>query len=85
MEGSQALTSMDTKSLEVLLASHGRGPLLFIAPRAKLAVTLHWAKIGPTGRSGRVDWTLDLSVRSPDDSHVSPAFNGILPISMVIF
>ena len=39
MDGSQALTSMDTKSLEVLSSSHGRRPLLFIAPRAKLAVT----------------------------------------------
>ena len=24
-----------------------------------------------TGRSGHIDWTLDLSVRSPDDGHVS--------------
>ena len=39
MEGSQALTSMDTKSPKVLSTSHGRGHLLFIAPRAKLAVT----------------------------------------------
>ena len=39
MEGSQALTSMDTKSPEVLSISHGRGYLLFIAPWAKLAVT----------------------------------------------
>ena len=39
MEGSEALTSMDTKSLEVLNTSHGRDTLLFIAPRAKLAVT----------------------------------------------
>ena len=39
MEGSQALSSMDTKSLEVLSTSHGRDTLLFIAPWAKLAVT----------------------------------------------
>ena len=64
MEGSQALTSMDTKSLEVLHTSHGRGPLLFIAPRAKLAVT-------PSLGNGRADRTLDLSVRSPADDHVS--------------
>ena len=51
MEGSQALTSMDTKSLEVLYPSHGRGPLLFIAPRAKLAVT-------PSLGNGRDDRTL---------------------------
>jgi len=51
MEGSQALTSMDTKSLEVLSTSHGRGPLLFIAPRAKLAVT-------PSLGNGRDDRTL---------------------------
>ena len=39
MEGSQALTSMDTKSPEVLNSSHGRDHLLFIAPWAKQAVT----------------------------------------------
>ena len=39
MEGSQALTSMDTKSPEVLSTSHGQDPLLFIAPWAKLAIT----------------------------------------------
>ena len=39
MEASQALTSMDTKSPEVLYSSHGRDPFLFIAPWAKLAVT----------------------------------------------
>ena len=44
MEGSQALSSMDTKSLEVLNTSHGRDHLLFIAPRAKLAVTPSLAK-----------------------------------------
>ena len=32
MEGSQALTSMDTKSPEVLNTGHGRNHLLFIAP-----------------------------------------------------
>ena len=74
MEGSQALSSMDTKSPKVLNASHGRRPLLFIAPRAKLVVT-------PSLGNCRVDRTL----RSPDDSHVSPAFNGILPISTVVF
>ena len=45
------LPSMDTKSLEVLSTSHGRGPLLFIAPRAKLAVT-------PSLGNGRADRTL---------------------------
>ena len=39
MEGSQALTSMDTKSPVVLSTSDGQDPLLFIAPWAKLAVT----------------------------------------------
>ena len=39
MEGSQALSSMDTKSPKVLNASQGRDHLLFIAPSAKLAVT----------------------------------------------
>ena len=32
MEGSQALTSMDTKSLKVLSTSHGRDHLILIAP-----------------------------------------------------
>ena len=61
----------------MLSPNHGRRPLLFIAPRAKLAVT---PSLGKT----RVDRTPDLSVRSPDDSHVSPAFNGHHPISTVI-
>ena len=78
MEGFQALSSMDTKSPKVLNTSHGRRPLLFIAPRAKLAVT-------PSLGKSQADRTLDLSIRSPDDTHVSPAFNGILPISTVIF
>ena len=39
MEGSQALSSMDTKSPKVLSTSHGRDHLLFIAPQAKIAIT----------------------------------------------
>ena len=31
----------------------------------------NWAQHGLTGRSGHVDRTLDLSVRSPNDSYVS--------------
>ena len=49
MEGSQALSSMDTKSPEVLSTSHGQDTLLFIAPRAKLAVT-------PSLRKTQDDW-----------------------------
>ena len=71
MEGSQALSSMDTKSPKVLSTSHGRGHLLFIAPWAKLAIT-------PSLGKSQADRTLDLSVRSLDDSHVSLAFNSIL-------
>ena len=55
---------MDTKSPKVLSISHGRRPLLFIAPRAKLAVT-------PSLGKNRADRTLDLSVRSSADGHAS--------------
>ena len=57
MEGSQALSSMDTKSPEVLSTSHGRDPLLFIAPWAKLAVTpsLGKTRFDRTLRSYRPD------------------------------
>ena len=56
MEGSQALSSIDTKSLEVLHPSHGRDHLLFIAPRAKLAVT---PSLGKT-RDDRTLWSYRL-------------------------
>ena len=57
MEGSQALSSMDTKSLEVLSTSHGRDTLLFIASRAKLAVipSLCVFRVDRTHRSYRPD------------------------------
>ena len=69
MEGSQALSSMDTKSPEVLNASHGRDTLLFIAPRAKLAVT---PSLGKT----RGDRTLRSD--RPDAGPQRPV-NGCLP------
>ena len=83
MEGSQALPSMDTKSPKVLNSSHGRDHILFIAPRAKLDVTLHWAKLRTTGHVGHIDQTQDLSVRSTDARHVLPPFNLSHLISMV--
>ena len=57
MEGSQALSSMDTKSSKVLSTSHGRDTLLFIALWAKLAVTpsLGVFRVDRTRRSNRPD------------------------------
>ena len=63
MEGSQAFTSMDTKSPEVLSSSHGRDHLLFIAPWAKLAVTPSLGKF-------QDDRTHPASVRSLYAIHV---------------
>ena len=40
-------------------------------PRNRVVVPLHWAQHGRTGHSGHIYQTLDLSVRSPDGSHVS--------------
>ena len=57
MEGSQELSSMDTKSPKVLNSCHARDPLLFIAPWAKLAITpsLGTARGDRTLRSDRPD------------------------------
>jgi hypothetical protein len=63
LEGSQALSSIDTKSPKVLNLSHGRGALLFIAQRLKIAVSIFCAS---TGRAGPC-------VRSLHLCHVSPA------------
>ena len=70
MQGSRALTSMDTKSPEVLSTSHGRGHLLFIAPRAKIVVTPSLGRFQddrtrPVWRSntfGRCLWTNQLCI-----------------------
>ena len=59
MEGSQALSSMDTKSPEVV-----ETPFLFIAPWAKIAVT-------PSLGIFRVDWMHPANVRSRYAVHVS--------------
>ena len=64
MGGSQALSSMDTKSPKVLRTSHGRDQLLSIAPWAKLAVT-------PSLDKFRDDRTHPASVRSLYVVHVS--------------
>ena len=40
---------------------------------------LHWAQHVVTGRSGHIDRTLDLSVRSCDACHVSPLYKCRLP------
>jgi len=69
MEGSQALTSMDTKSPEVLNPSHGQDTLLFIALRAKLAVA---PSLGKT-RDDRTRWS-----KRPDAGPQRPV-NGCLP------
>ena len=40
---------------------------------------LHWAQHVVTGRSGHIDRTLDLSVRSRDACHMSPLFKCYSP------
>ena len=65
------------KSLKLELAMG-----LYIEPQSNRAVIpLHWAKRALTGRSGHTDWTLALSVRSPDGCHASPASNVVRQIS----
>ena len=54
------------------------------SPTNRTIVPLHWVQRGVTGRSGPIDRTLALSVRSCDTCHVSPASNIVRQISMVI-
>jgi hypothetical protein len=58
LEGSQALSSMDTKSPKVLNFSHGRGALLFIAQRLKIAVSIFCALTGRAGLGDRMHRSL---------------------------
>ena len=57
LEGSQALSSMDTKSPKVLNLSHGRDTHLIIAQRPNIAVSFFCALTGRTCAETRRVWS----------------------------
>ena len=70
MEGSQALTSMDTKSPKVLNLIHGRAPPLFIPQRPNRAVAQNIATGASDSGSGTKVRTMNSRVLRMDPHHV---------------